>query len=284
MLSIEESRLFILDFFLSVFIFIKTNIFSILTAFFLVKGKFIFVLFFKKILFISATGLSKRYLVEKVFMGNMKTHFFDHLSNDIKRLAQHAKKNFKNFPLVKKVITVFAFLGSLGFVGKFMGGMIAVKVFIAKIWSFLLAIFLKMGTAIIYFFTDYLWGSWIAPIVEVIIFTWLFSWMEKVPFLAKSFSAIYTFFVKILNWVDCYVEKWFHIPVKRFLKFFVKKIQKSIYDFIDYKPVSAWKRLEEIRILNPSPYQKILDKQKGKRIIKKRISIRDTLNRKRKYQ
>lgn len=285
--SNEESRAFLVALFFRIVFFIKKNLFALLAAFFLVKGKFILTLFLKKLVLLSATGLGKRYVVEKVVMGNVKTHFLDHLSSDIRRLVQHAKKNFKNFPLPKKLITVFAFLGSLGFIGKFMGGMLALKVFVAKVWSFLLAIFLKAGTALAYFFTDYLWGSWLAPIVEVIIFTWLLSWMEKVPFLAKGLRKIYAFFVFLFGWLEHYVEKVFHIPVKGFLQWLVKKIQKSIYHFIGYERVSLWKRMKQNRTLNPNMHSKLIDKRKKRMQEKKEctyFSPREMLVQKRKSQ
>ncbi len=285
--SHEESRAFVVALFLRIVFFIKKNLFALLDAFFLVKGKFILTLFLKKLTLLSATGLGKRYVVEKVVLGNVKTHFLDHLSNDIRKLVQHAKKNFKNFPLTKKLMTIFAFLGSLGFIGKFMGGMLAVKVFVAKIWSFLLAIFLKVGTAVAYFFTDYLWGSWLAPIVEVVIFTWLLSWMEKVPFLAKGLRKIYDFFIFWFGWLEYYVEKVFHIPVKSFLKWLVKKIQKSIYSFIGYERVSLWKKVKQNRVLKPNTHTKIINKRK-KRIEEKKertyFSSREMLLEKRKRQ
>ncbi|WP_373031085.1 hypothetical protein [Sulfurovum sp.] len=283
--SIEESRAFIVALFFRIVFFVKKNLFTLFAAFFLVKGKFILTLFLKKLALLSATGLGKRYVVEKVVMGNMKTHFLDHLSADIRRVVQHAKKNFKNFPLSKKIITVFAFLGSLGFIGKFMGGMIAVKVFLAKVWSFLLALFLKVGAGIAYFFTDYLWGSWLAPIVEVVIFTWLLSWMEKVPFLAKGLRKVYDFFIFWFGWLEYYLEKVFHIPVKGFLKWLVKKIQKSIYHFIGYEQVSTWKRLKQSRMLKPNSYAKLIEKRKKRMQEKKErttLSPREVLIEKRK--
>jgi len=272
-LFFEESREFVFAVLLRILLFVKKNIFKILAAFFLVKGKFILTLFIKKIALLSATGLGKRYMVEKVVMGNFKKHFLDHLTDDFKRLINHAKENFKNFPLMKKIITVFAFLGSLGFVGKFMGGMLALKVFVAKLWSFLLAIFLKTGTAVVYFFTDYLWGSWLAPIVEIVIFTWLLSWMEKVPFLSKGIQKIYTFFVAWFEWFEYYMEKIFHIPVKRFLKWLVKKIQTSIYKFIGYEKVSIWKRLQEDRALNPNSHRMLIEKRKVAKLEKKKLYL-----------
>ncbi|WP_309496710.1 hypothetical protein [Sulfurovum sp.] len=267
--SVEESRTFVLRPVHSLFYFLKENLFTLLTAFFLVKGKFVLTLFLKKIALLSATGLGKRYVIEKVLTHNFKIHFLDHITDDIKRLIAYVKKNFKNFPIVKQIIAVFVFLSSLGFIGKFMGGMLAMKVFIAKFWSFLLAIFLKVGTAIIYFFTDYLWGSWIAPIVEVVIFTWILSWMEKVPFLAKSLTKISTVFSTFFSWVAIFLEKVFHLPVKRFLKWLVKKIQKSIYRFIGYQKVSRWKRLKQNRILTPNAHTRLLNERKG-RVAKKK--------------
>jgi len=261
--SIEESRTFILKPVHSLFYFLKENIIVLLTAFFLVKGKFILMLFLKKIAFLSAAGLGKRYLIEKVISHNFKIHLLDHISGDIKHLVNYIKKNFKNFPIVKQIIAAFIFLGSLGFVGKFMGGMLAMKVFIAKFWSFLLAIFLKAGTAIVYFFTDYLWGSWIAPIVEVVIFTWILSWMEKVPFLAKGLDKVSRFFSTFFKGLELFLEKVFHIPVQSFLQWLSKKIKQAIYRFIGYTKVSKWKRLQEERAFNPNSHIKLKNKREA---------------------
>ena len=272
--SVEESRAFVTAFVLRLFLFVKKNLFALLAAFFLVKGKFILTLFLKKLALLSATGLGKRYVVEKVVMGNVKTHFLDHLADDIKRLIKHAKENFKNFTIVKKIITIFAFLGSLGFVTKFMGGMLAIKVFVAKVWSFLLAVFLKTGRSIDYQFPIDCWSSWLAPIVEVVVFTWLLSWMEKVPFLAKIFRKVYAFFVSTFGWMEKYIEKIFHIPVKGFLKWLVKRIQNSIYTFIGYKKVSPWKRLNENRALTPNSHRKLHKKrEERKSMMQKNVYI-----------
>ncbi|MEA2047089.1 MAG: hypothetical protein U9O64_01430 [Campylobacterota bacterium] len=260
--SIEESRTYVMAPLHGVYYFVRENLLALLAAFFLVKGKFVLTLFLKKIAILSATGLGKRYIIEKVITHHFKIHFLDHIMEDIKRLITYIKNNFKNFPIVKQVIAIFVFLGSLGFVGKFMGGMLAMKVFIAKFWSFLLAIFLKTGTAIVYFFTDYLWGSWIAPIVEIVIFSWILSWMEKVPFLAKILAKISRFFMKLFRGIEFFLEKVFHIPVKKFFKWLVKRVKRGIYHFIGYQRVSSQKRLKQYRLLTPNAYVRLLKRRK----------------------
>jgi hypothetical protein len=247
----------------------------ILSAFFLVKGKFVLKLFLKKIIMLSATGLSKRYLIEKVITHNVKIHFFNDIADDVRRLITYIKKNFKDFPVVKQIIAGLLFLTSAGFVTKFMGSMIAMKVFVAKVWSFLLALFLKVSTAIVYFFTDYLWGMWFAPIVELIIFTWIIRWLEKVPFLKRGLDKIYLYFKTFFSAVEYFLETMLHIPLKRFSKFVARKIQKMIHRFIGYKRISAWESLKQVRKLKPNKHlqlemQRALKENKRDVLLQKR--------------
>ena len=242
--------------------FLREHTVALLSAFFLVKGKFVLKLFLKKVVLLSATGLGKRYLIEKVFTHHLKVHFLDHIAADISRLVSHVKKNFMRFPLTKKLIAAFAFLGSLGYVGKFMGVMLAVKVFIAKVWSFLLAIVLKTGSAVVYFWTDYLWGSWLGPIVEVVLFSWLLSWLEKIPFLTGSIRWLYRQFLWLAQMLDWVLAKLFHVPMRRIFKWMVLQTRRLIYRFIGYKRVSAYYQLKELRGFQPSRHQKLLIKRK----------------------
>jgi hypothetical protein len=263
--SIEESRDFLLTLLFDGYIFIKKNIIAILTAFFLVKGKFVIKLFLRKILLLSATGLGKRYMIERVLNHQIKVHFMDHMKDDFRRLGLHVKENFKNFPLIKQIITVFAFIGSLGFVGKIMGGMLAVKVFIAKIWSFLLAVFLKLFTALFYFITKILWGSWVAPILEVLLFSWIFEWLEKVAFLQAGFKKISQLFSYLFGWIEKLIAGLLKRPLQRFLKWLVKTMKIAIYKFIGYERVSLYKRLQESRHLHLNAYELVQYKRKSRK-------------------
>ncbi|MGC9351958.1 MAG: hypothetical protein ACP5D3_08205 [Sulfurovum sp.] len=226
--------------------------------------------FVKKIALLSATGLSKRYFIEKVLTHHIKIHFIDHIKDDLLRLGQYVKDNFRKFPVVKQFIAVIAFLSSLGFVGKFMGWMLAIKVFLAKFWSFLLAIFLKFGTAVGYFFTDYLWGSWIAPIVEVVIFTWFLEWLEKVLLLKGFFKGCMGGLHAMFKSVEGVIEKIFHIPLRALFAYMAKWIKQWIDTFIGEKHLSSWYALQQIKTLKPSPCLKLQMKRKKRKREKKR--------------
>jgi len=273
--TIEESRTVVVGSAFSFFYFLKENLLTLLTAFFLVKGKFVLTLFLKKIAILSTMGLGKRYLIEKVLTHHFKIHFLDHIKDDVKKLLHYVKNNFKEFPLIKQIIAGFVFLGSLGFVGKMMGGMLAMKVFVAKVWSFLLALFLKIGTGLIYFFTDYLWNSWIAPIVEVVIFSWILSWMEKVPFLAKMLSKVSKFFLSSFRCIEIILERVFHLPMERFFRWLVKKVQDGIYDFITPKKISRWEKLQNYRDRYPSRAKKLKQKRAFKAVANKEKSYQN---------
>ena len=265
LLMVEEIRTFVIAVGMRAVLFAKKHMVVLITGFFLVKGKFVLALFMKKLALLSATGLGKRYLIEKVLTQQFKIHFLDHITGDVKRLLTYIKRNFKSFPLVKQIIAGFVFIGSLGFVGKFLGGVLAMKVFIAKIWSFLLALSLKVGTSILYFFTDYLWGSWFAPIVEIVIFNWLLEFMEKIPFLKPFMLKLYALFTRLFGWMERYLEIVLHLPVKRLAKYLRGKVKQHIHAFIGSKRLSMQRVLVEKRVKHPSPYQRLAQRAKTKR-------------------
>jgi len=254
------------------YLFSKESLIAFLAAFFLVKGKFILKIFLKKILFLSATGLGKRYLIERVFTYHFKIHFLNHLALDLQRLFEHIKKNFLRFPLTKKLVAGLVFLGSLGYVSKFVGVMLTLKVLIAKIWSFLLAVVMKMGSSLLYFFTDYIWGSWLAPIIEIVIFSWLFGLLEKVPFLTKSVRWIYTITLSLFTWFEALIGALFHYPIRRSLQWLLKQTRFLIYRFIGYKQVPAYLQLRELRAFEPN-IQKQLQQKREERKKKKRKRV-----------
>ncbi len=263
LLSVEDLRSFFFALVLRLFWFLKKHIVLILTGFFLVKGKFILSLFLKKLALISATGLGKRYVIERVISKNIKRHFLDPISDDLKRLAEYLKIRFKAFPLTNRLIALFTFIGSLGIVGKLMGGLLVLKVLIARFWSLLLSIVLKVGTGVAYFFTDIFWGSWVAPLIEVLLFTWLLEWLEKIPFLKRFFAAIYAFFLAFFEELEEILERYFHLPIRRLLGGLAMRIKKGIYRIIGYERVNAYRSLQQIRALHPNTVARLREKRRS---------------------
>jgi len=255
------------------YLFLKVNAAAVFAAFFLVKGKFVLKIFLKKMLFISATGLGKRYLIERVFTYHFKKHFLDHIKGDLLKLAAYIKKNFMRFPLTKKIVAGFVFLGSLGYVGKFMGWMLAMKVFVAKLWSFLLAVVLKTGSAVVYFFTDYIWGSWLAPIIEVVIFSWLLDLLEKVPFLTSTIRRLYRGSLALIRWIEAHIGRVLHYPLRRLLRWLLAQVRRMIYAFIGYKRVSAWHQLQELRMYEPSIRERLAQKRKARKAARTKVRL-----------
>jgi hypothetical protein len=173
------------------------------------------------------------------------------------------------FSLGRKIVAGFALLGSLGYVSKFMGTMIAFKVFVAKIWSFLLALVLKAANWFVYFFTDYIWGSWLGPIAEVVIFSWALSWLEKIPLLKRFFAWFYHLFKKVVAVFDFVMERLFHLPLRKGFRWLVGQTKRLIYKFIVYKRLSAYYQLQELRRFNPSFYEKLKRTRKSRYVARK---------------
>jgi hypothetical protein len=249
--------------------FVKAYVMSLFAALFLVKGKFVFNVFLKRIFFMSATGLTKRYMIEKVLTYHIKEHFIRYIRRDLKRLFEFIKRNFMRFSLGRKIVAGVALLGSLGYVSKFMGTMIAFKVFVAKIWSFLLALVLKAANWFVYFFTDYVWGSWLGPIVEVVVFSWMMSWLEKIPFLKRFFDRLYYVFERAVAVFNFVTERLFHLPLRKGFRWLVRHTKRLIYKFIGYKRLSAYYQLQELRRFNPSIYEKLKRARKSRYIVLK---------------
>jgi hypothetical protein len=245
--------------------FAKEYTLAFVTGFFLVKGKFVFKIFAKKIILLSATGLTKRYLIEKVFTHHLKVHFFDHIVEDLKRLIAYIKHYFMKVSIFNKVVTLLMSLGSMAVVAKFMGKMLAIKVLLAKVWSFLLALFLQLGSGLVRFFTDYLWGSWLAPIIDVVIFGWVLGWLERVPYLKSTIERIYRWVEVVVWWFDWIMERLLHIPLRRMFKWLVKQTRLMIYRWIGYRRMPAYLQLRELRAFEPSKWQQLKHKREARK-------------------
>jgi len=249
--------------------YITDSVVALFVGFFFVKGKFIFRVVFKKIILLSFTGLGKRYLIEKVLTYHFKLHFFNHIKRDLIKLYEHIKDNFLHYTIGKKIVAFFTLISSLGIVAKFMGKLLALKVLFAKIWSFLLALSIKVGSSVVYFVTDYLWGSWLAPLLDLLIFSWLLKLLHKIPLLEESIDKLYSFIKYIVSLIDKVFALLFRQHIKRAFKWILKKTKRWIYRFIGYKMPNAYNQLQEVRKYNPSKFELLKQKREARKRVKK---------------
>ena len=244
---------------------------ALFVGFFFVKGKFIFRVVVKKIILLSFTGLGKRYLIEKVLTYHFKLHFFNHIKRDLIKLYEHIKENFLHYSIGKKIVAFIGMLGSLSIVAKFMGKLLALKVIFAKIWSFLLAMSIKIGSSVLYFITDYLWGSWLAPLLDLLIFSWVLKLLHKVPFLEDGITKLYEFIKYVVTIIDRVFAFLFRRHIKSAFAWLLKKTKRWIYKFIGYKMPNAYNQLKEVRKYQPSKYKQLQNKR-ALRVREKKLS------------
>jgi hypothetical protein len=197
-------------------------------------------------------------------------HFFNHIKRDLIKLYEHIKANFMQYSISKKIVSFFGMIASLGIIGKIAGKLLALKVLFAKIWSFLLAISLKVGSSVVYFVSEYLWAGWLAPLLDILIFSWVLKLLHAIPILESSINKIYEFFKWLVYLVDTIFAFLFHKHIQAIFRWMLKISQRAIYKFIGYKRVSAYKQLQELRAYNPSIYQKLKSKKRKPRV--KRLS------------
>jgi hypothetical protein len=260
-LIFEESRVFIIAIFWRVFFFAKKHIVALFISFFLINGKFIWFLFLKKIAMLGAIGLGKRYVTEKIFIHNFKKHFLIHISDEIRVVKEYIHKNFNKTPILKQIIAGITFITSLGILTKFMGIFLALKVILARMWSMLLAIFLKVGVATAYFFTDYLYNTWIIPIIEILIFSWFLELLERVPVINRLLKKVYKLFISTFREIERILNIFFHIPMRNFFTFLVYKVQYKVRKLVGAKILSSYSKLKDKRESIPNLHTKIILKR-----------------------
>ncbi len=261
-LLFEQSRTFVVALVVRSFFFVKKHIVSFVVSFFLINGKFIVLAFMKKIALLTTVGLGKRYVTEKIIIYNFKKHFLRHLKDEMAIIKTYFIHLFKRSPIMQKVIALFAFIASLSVVTKFMGLFLAFKVLLARMWSFLLAVFLKIGATTAYFFNDYLWNSFIAPLIEILIFSWLIELLEKIPTFKRWFAKIYDILLVVFKAFESVLERFLHLPIKHLLAILVRKIQRKIRKLTNTQIKSSHQAILQRRANRINLHQIIIKKRK----------------------
>ncbi len=253
--------------------FLKRYFLALLAAFFLVKGKFIWALFVRKVVMMSATELSKRYVMEQIVAHNLKRHFFDHIKEDLSRLARHLAHRFKRFPLAKRLMTVVAFIGSLGIVGKLAGAALFIKVVLARIWSFLLRITLRVGNLLTLFFVEVLWQGILLPLLELLLLSRLWRLLIRLPGMALLLRLLRRLYDLFGRYFGALLRRYVQVPLKRLLRRAALRIRELIYAYIGFRKENAWQRLQKLRTLRPS-YHTILRQKAPPKVRRKAERLR----------
>lgn len=265
-LLFEDSRVFIIATFWRIFFFAKKHIVTLFISFFLINGKFIWFLFLKKVAILSSIGLGKRYVTEKIFIHNFKKHFLTHISDEIIIVKEYIQKNFSKTPIIKQIIAGVTFITSLGILTKFMGIFLALRVILARMWSMLLAIFLKVGTATVYFFSDYLYNTWIIPIVEILIFSWFLELLEKIPVINRWLKRVYKLFISTFQEIERVLNIVFHIPMRKIFTFLVDRVKYKVRKLVGAKILSSYDKLKDKQDSIPNLHKKIILKREDLKV------------------
>ena len=174
--------------------------------------KFIFSLTIVKV---SILGV-KRYFIDHVVSKNLQSHFFSHIKNPIKKWWQgfDVRKKLLFFIPASVVAAISLYLAGIGKLLNFLG----IKTLIISFFKGLWLIFAKVFT----FFTVQIWTTWFAPILEVLIFSWLLALAEKVPVLKTIFNKVYTFIGSIFSRTGAFLDRFINNPVQKRLNRFGK--------------------------------------------------------------
>jgi hypothetical protein len=230
---------YFLAFWLRIFVFLKLKAFysSIIALIPVLIGKsvaFLLNLTLKKASFIFVTGIAKRFFIDNILVKLIHENFIVFLKEPLLHLFKSLKNILLSFSLKKKIYAgLILFLPvSIATYVFYLFGLLSIiieKILSAQIWKSLLVVFLKFFSSILFFFTDYIWNSWIEPLVEILIFTWVLKYIEKIPFIAPFFRKLYAFF----RWSSISFRKkfrtFFSNPVKKRLKKSADSISSKIY-------------------------------------------------------
>ena len=175
---------------------------------------------FSSKLLLLVLSLGKRYLIDNVIMVTVNNNFLHHIKRPISKLSQHYLELIKDFSPKKKIAIWAAAIGIpmvilapvLYFVGLLT--FILEKLFSANMWKAMLIWIMKILTVFLTFFSN-IWDSWFAPIIEIVLFTWILGLLEKIPFLGKLIRPIYVYFNKIILRIQQFLNKHFHKNIKK---------------------------------------------------------------------
>ena len=190
---------------LKALILVKLKLPMLLVGLFLSLKKFILGLTFVKVVLLGI----KRFLIDHVITKNLQEHFFVHLKKPLKHWWNNFDVRKKLFFFVPaSVISLIAlYIAGLGKLLSFLGIKTLVISFFKGLWV--------VAAKVFYFFTSYIWTSWFAPILEVLVFSWLLTLAEKVPVLKTMTQKLYAFISTLFSRTGTLLYQFVNQPVQR---------------------------------------------------------------------
>lgn len=210
----------------------------------------------KKFALLSVIGLGKRFIIDHIIIKFLYQHFIKDIKEPIKDLFKFIYNNFKSLSIKRKFIGLLslvlpASLVSYTLYSMNLLGFILEKVFSANMWKIILAFVLKGANTVFYFFSNYIWNSWIAPILEIFIFSFILGFLEKhISFIGKPLRYVYRKFEYVGNKFIYILDKFILHPSRKKMKKGAIRINKKIYNFIKINNKSSLTEIQKNKSYN----------------------------------
>jgi len=201
--------------------------------------------FLSKMTFFKGVSLAiKRFLIDNVVSKWLDKHIISHLKKPIGDFFNYYKRLNWKAKIKKSILLIVpaSIVGVVMYWGGYMQSFALyaqLKTIVIAFFKILWVVLSKAIASITYVFTNFIAGTWLAPIVEIFALSWLLSLIERIPyvgppitkffnFLGQGFSAIFEkmsfYFNKFFgNWISGHVGEY----GKRFGKFLERKVNHT---------------------------------------------------------
>jgi len=181
------------------------------------KGK-IFT-FISKMTFFKGISLAvKRFIIDNVVSKWIDKHIVSHIKKPIGDFFNYYKRLSWKAKIKKSILVIVP--ASLVSAGLYFGGYVQsfalyaqLKALVIVFFKALWAIAAKVFASIMYVFTNFIAGTWLAPIVEIFALSWLLSLVERIPYIGPPIKRFFDFlgqgFSAIFSKISFYFNKYF---------------------------------------------------------------------------
>lgn len=226
------------------------------------KGK-IFV-FIKKMTFFKGASLAiKRFIIDNVLSKWLDKHIISHIREPIAHFFEYYKSLDWKSKIKKSILVIVP--ASVISVGLYLGGFIQsiaiyaqLKAIVIGFFKILWVFLSKIISSIIYFFTNFIAGTWLAPIIEIFALSWLLSIIEKIPYIGPPISKFFNFIGKGFNYIFSNTVNIFNKYFGNYLSGYVGNYGEKFGNYLS-KKVNSTKEKNELFIIDTFQ-KKFIDK------------------------